>query len=92
MTYAALVDTDDRPAASLAGDGLAGDGVASGDRIAVWRRAGWRPLPCSRNGYVYSLSLHRDHTVGDVNVLIDRMRAAALINQPGKKTGPKRAS
>jgi hypothetical protein len=40
-------------------------------------------LACSRNGYVCCPSLHRDHTVGEVVALVDRMRAAALIAQPG---------
>jgi hypothetical protein len=45
-----------------------------------------------RGGFVCSPSLHRDHTGGDVNVMIDRMRVTALIDQPGEETGPKRAS
>jgi acyl-CoA synthetase len=40
-------------------------------------------LACSRNGYVCCPSLHRDHRVGEVVALVDRMRAAALIAQPG---------
>src|SRR5262249_28736841 len=28
-------------------------------------------------------SLHRDHTVGEITALVDRMRASALIAQPG---------
>jgi len=40
-------------------------------------------LACSRNGYVCCPSLHRGHTVGEVVALVDRMRAAALIAEPG---------
>src|SRR5262249_15502790 len=35
------------------------------------------------NGYVCCPSLHRNHTAGEVVALVDRMRAAALIAQPG---------
>ena len=82
LTYAALVDAADRLAASLAGRG-----VRPGQRVAVWLPSRVETavalLACSRNGYVCCPSLHRDHTVGDVAALVDRMRAAALIAQPG---------
>jgi len=82
LTYAALVDAADRLAASLAGHG-----ITSGDRVAVWLPSRVETavalLACSRNGYVCCPSLHRDHTVGDVAALIDRMRASSLIAQPG---------
>jgi acyl-CoA synthetase (AMP-forming)/AMP-acid ligase II len=82
VTYAALVDGADRLAASLAGHG-----IRPGDRVAVWLPSRVETavalLACSRNGYVCCPSLHRDHTVGDVVALVDRMRAAALIAQPG---------
>jgi len=40
-------------------------------------------LASSRNGYVCCPSLHRANTVGEVVTLIDRMRAAAVIAEPG---------
>ncbi len=40
-------------------------------------------LACSRNGYVWCPSPHRNHTVAEVVGLIERTRAAALIHQPG---------
>src|SRR6516164_9992027 len=82
LTYAALVEAADRLAA-----GLAGHGIRPGQRVAVWLPSRVETavalLACSRNGYVCCPSLHRDHTVGDVVALVDRMRAAALIAQPG---------
>jgi len=81
LTYAALVEAADRLAASLAGRG-----IGPGDRLAVWLPSRVETavalLACSRNGYVCCLSLHRDHTVGEVAALVDRMRAAAVIAEP----------
>jgi acyl-CoA synthetase len=82
LTYAALVDAADRLAASLAGHG-----IRLGDRIAVWLPSRVETaivlIACSRDGYVCCPSLHRDHTVGEVVALVDRMGARALIAQPG---------
>jgi acyl-CoA synthetase len=82
LTYAALMDAADRLAASLAGHG-----IRSGERVAVWLPSRVETavalLACSRNGYICCPSLHRDHTVGEVVALVDRMRAAALIAEPG---------
>jgi acyl-CoA synthetase (AMP-forming)/AMP-acid ligase II len=82
LTYPALVEAADRLAASLAGHG-----VRSGERVAVWLPSRVETavalLACSRNGYVCCLSLHRDHRVGEIVALVDRMRAAAVITQPG---------
>jgi acyl-CoA synthetase (AMP-forming)/AMP-acid ligase II len=82
LTYPALVEAADRLAASLAGHG-----VRSGERIAVWLPSRVETtialLSCSRNGYVCCPSLHRDHRVGEVMALVERMRAAAVIVQPG---------
>ena len=78
LTYRALVTHAD----AFASD-LASKGVAAGQRIAVWLPT--RPetvialLACSRNGYVCSPSLHRDHTVGDTIGLLKRMRATAIV-------------
>src|SRR6516162_670479 len=82
LTYAALVDAADRLAADLAGHG-----IRSGQRVAVWLPSRVETaialLACSRNGYVCCPSLHRDHTVGEVVALVERMRAAVLIVEPG---------
>jgi len=82
LTYAAVVDAADRLAA-----GLAGCGIRPGQRVAVWLPSRVETavalLACSRNGYVCCPSLHRDHRVGEVAILVDRMRAAALIAEPG---------
>src|SRR5712671_1883939 len=82
LTYAALIETADRLAASLAGRG-----IRPGQRVAVWLPSRVETaialLACSRNGYVCCPSLHRDHTVGEIAALVDRMRATVLIAQPG---------
>ena len=81
LTYAALVDAADRLAASLADHG-----VLPGQRVAVWLPSRVETaialLACSRNGYVCCPSLHRDHTVGEVVALVDRIRAAVVIAEP----------
>jgi acyl-CoA synthetase len=82
LTYAELVAAVDRLAAHLAGHG-----IRPGHRVAVWLPSRVETaialLACSRNGYVCCPSLHRDHIVGEVVALIDRMHAAVLIAQPG---------
>jgi acyl-CoA synthetase (AMP-forming)/AMP-acid ligase II len=82
LTYATLVEAADRLAA-----GLAGHGIRPGQRVAVWLPSRVETaavlLACSRNGYVCCPSLHRGHMVGEVVALVDRMRAAALIAEPG---------
>ncbi len=83
LTYRALVEAADRLAAHLAGHG-----VRPGQRIAVWLPSRVETaaalLACSRNGYVCCPSLHRDHRVGEVIALIERMRAAAVIADAGR--------
>jgi len=80
LTYRALLTHVDAFAADLAGKGVIG-----GQRVAVWLPS--RPetvialLACSRNGYVCCPSLHRDHTVGDIIGLLQRMRAIAIVAQ-----------
>jgi len=82
LSYAELVAAADQLAANLAGHG-----IRTGNRIAVWLPSRVETaialLACSRNGYVCCPSLHRGHTVGEIVALVDRMRAAALIAQPG---------
>ncbi|HEV2301438.1 MAG TPA: class I adenylate-forming enzyme family protein [Stellaceae bacterium] len=81
LGYADLLAAADRLAAHFAGNGL-----RPGDRVALWLPSRVETavalLACSRNGYVCCPSLHRDHRVGEVAALIDRMRAAAVIAEP----------
>ena len=82
LTYRALVEAADRLAAHLAGNG-----IRPGQRVALWLPSRVETaialVAASRNSYVCCPSLHRGHTVGEVVALIDRMRAAALIAEPG---------
>lgn len=82
LTYRQLLDTVD----TLAGD-LARRGVRSGHRVSVWLPSRIETvvavLACSRNGYVCSPSLHREHTVAEVVALLQRTRSAVLLAQPG---------
>jgi acyl-CoA synthetase len=82
LTYRHLIDAADGFAADLAGSG-----IRAGERVAVWLPSCVETaivvLACSRNGYVCCPSLHRDHTVAEVKALLERMRAAVLVAQPG---------
>lgn len=82
ISYRDLVDAADRLAADLEDRG-----VRPGDRVAVWLpsriEAAVALLACSRNGYLCCPSLHRDHTSGDIEQLLRRMRATALISESG---------
>ncbi len=82
LSYAALIAAAD----ALATD-LAARSVNPGDRVAVWlpsrAEVAVALLACSRNGYVCCPSLHRDHTVAEIAALCRRMRATALVAQPG---------
>jgi acyl-CoA synthetase (AMP-forming)/AMP-acid ligase II len=82
LTYSELVEAADRLAASLAGHG-----VRPGQRVALWLpsrvETAIAVVAASRNSYVCCPSLHRGHTTAEVVALIDRMRAAALIAEPG---------
>jgi acyl-CoA synthetase len=66
---------------------LSGSGVRQGQRVAVWLSSRIETaialVACSRGGYVCCPSLHRDHTVGDIVELMNRMRAAAFIGEIG---------
>lgn len=81
-TFAELVAAADRLAFTWAQHGL-----RPGDRVAVWLpsriEVAVAVLACSRNGYIASPSLHRDHTVDEILELVTRMRAAAVVAQPG---------
>lgn len=82
LSYTALIAAADR----LAGH-LAVHGVRAGERVTAWLPSRVETaivlLACSRNGYVCCPSLHRTHTVGQVAELAERVRAAALIAEPG---------
>jgi acyl-CoA synthetase len=71
---------------ALAAD-LAARGIEPGQRVGLWLpsriEAVVALLACSRNGYVFCPSLHRDHTVGEVVELLQRTRARAIIWQAG---------
>ncbi len=82
VTYRELVEAADAFAADLTHRG-----VRPGDRVAVWLPSRLETaivlLACSRNGFVVSPSLHRDHTTAGVVELLERMRATILVTQPG---------
>jgi acyl-CoA synthetase len=82
LSYRALVAHADAFASELAEQG-----VSAGDRVAVWSPSRAETvvalLACSRNGYVCCPSLHRDHTVGDILALLERMRAVAVVAEAG---------
>jgi acyl-CoA synthetase (AMP-forming)/AMP-acid ligase II len=82
LSYAQLVAAAD----SLARD-LAEHGVRRGQRVMVWLPSRMEALvaflACSRNGFVVCLSPHRNHTVAEVASFAQRLRAAAMIYQPG---------
>ena len=82
VTIGALVAAADRLSADLRAAGL-----RRGQRVAAWLpsrvEVAVALLACSRDGLVLCPSLHRDHTVAEVAELLERMRAAALIAEPG---------
>lgn len=82
VSYGDLVAAADALAAELRAAGL-----RRGQRVAVWLPSRLETavalLACSRDGLVCCPSLHRDHTVAEVTDLLMRMRAAALVAQPG---------
>jgi acyl-CoA synthetase (AMP-forming)/AMP-acid ligase II len=71
---------------AFAGD-LARRGVGPGQRVASWMpdriESVVALLACSRNGLVFCPSPHRNHTVGEVLALAERMRTAAFLHQAG---------
>lgn len=82
LTFAQAVEAADRLAADLEAKG-----VRRGQRIAVWLSSRIETaitlLACSRNGYVCCPSLHRNHTVGEIGELMERMRAVSLVGEIG---------
>ena len=82
FTYRQLLEAADAFAIDLAVKG-----VRPGQRVAVWLPSRIETVvavvACSRNGYVCSPSLHRDHTVAEIVALCHRMRAAAVVAEIG---------
>jgi acyl-CoA synthetase (AMP-forming)/AMP-acid ligase II len=82
LSYQELVMLSD----ALAED-LAASGVSAGDRVAAWFSSRIEVavflLACSRNGYVFSPSLHLNHTVEETKVLLGRMGAKAFAVEEG---------
>ena len=82
LTYQQLIQ-----AADAFADSLAAQGVRPGQRVAVWLSSRLENaialLACSRNRYICSPSLHRNHTVDEVNTLMRRMSAAAVLWEQG---------
>ncbi|WP_233270566.1 class I adenylate-forming enzyme family protein [Chachezhania sediminis] len=82
LTYGDLADLARGLAARLAAAGL-----KPGDRVAAWisSRAELAVLlsACAAGGFVLCPSLHRNHTVGEICILLGRMRARALVVEAG---------
>jgi acyl-CoA synthetase (AMP-forming)/AMP-acid ligase II len=82
LTYRGLVDRADALARHLVSHG-----VRAGERVVSWLpsriEAAIIQLACSRQGYVFCPSPHRNHTVADVVDLLECARCAALFYQPG---------
>jgi acyl-CoA synthetase (AMP-forming)/AMP-acid ligase II len=82
VTYGQLISAADRLA-----DDLARQGVRAGQRVLLWLPTRIESvvtlLACSRNGYVWCPSPHRNHTTAEVVDLIERARGAALFFQQG---------
>src|SRR3954469_8382572 len=82
LTYAQLL-----AAADALADDLARYEVRPGQRIGVWLPSRIESvvalLACSKSGAICCPSLHRDHTVGEVVELMQRIRCVAFIWQTG---------
>lgn len=78
LTYAALVDLADRIASTLCAKGL-----RPGDRVGAWMSSRVELaailLACSREGFILCPSLHRNHTVAEITLLLRRSSAKALF-------------
>jgi acyl-CoA synthetase (AMP-forming)/AMP-acid ligase II len=82
LTYRQLMDLSEQIACRLAEAGL-----RPGDRVAAWMSNRCEMAPflaaCSRNGYVFCPSLHRNHTVEEIEILLRRMSASAVVAEQG---------
>jgi acyl-CoA synthetase len=72
-------------------DGVAADlrtrGLAGGDRVSIWMsnraEAMVMFLACAREGLACNPSLHRTFTCAEIGQLLERLRACALLTEPG---------
>jgi acyl-CoA synthetase len=91
LTWAQLVNQADIVASDLHARGL-----APGERVSVWMSNRIEAvvvfLACSRNGYVFSTSLHQTYTVDEVATLLERVSSRALFAQVGHGADGRRAS
>src|SRR4051812_33424286 len=82
LTYRELLAAADALAAELARYD-----VRAGQRVGVWLPSRIESvvalLACSKSGAICCPSLHRDHTVGEVAELMQRIRCVAFISQSG---------
>lgn len=82
LTYGELIELADRIASRLFAAGL-----RPGDRVAAWLSSRVEVAPlllaCARDGYIFCPSLHRNHTVADIDILLRRMSARAVIVEDG---------
>lgn len=82
LTWSALVAWADAVAEDLSAAGL-----SQGDRVGIWLPNCVEVLvtflACSRNGYVCTPSLHKNHTVGEIVTLMERCAAKAIVFEPG---------
>lgn len=73
---------------------LRAQGLSGGDRVSIWMsnrvEAIITFLACSREGFACNPSLHRTLTCAEVASLLDRLRAKALIVEPGHGADRKR--
>lgn len=85
ITYGELIEAAERLAADMTRYGL-----RAGQRVLLWLPTRIESvltlLACSRNGYMWCPSPHRNHTCAEVVELIERTRAAALFFQRGYGT------
>ncbi len=91
VTYGELIGAADR----LADDWMR-HGVRAGQRVLLWLPTRIESvvalLACSRNGYVWCPSPHRNHGAAEIVDFIARTRAAAFIYQPGYGADASRSS
>ena len=82
LDYGTLIALADKVAGRL--DAL---GLRPGDRLAAWLSSRVETmvlfLACSRGGYVFCPSLHRNHTVDEIATLIEGVSARVLFAERG---------
>ena len=82
LTYGELIE-----ASNVLAEDLTRRGVRPGQRVLTWMpdriESVLALLACSRQGFVFCPSPHRNHTVNDVVSLLERTRCAAFLYQSG---------